>query len=267
MKKTLTLLQFTDTHVYSDPSRRMKGVDTYKTLTDVLDAAVREEPHANMVVLTGDISQDETAGSYDRLAEAFERFSIPIYFIPGNHDGHLALAQRLDDRPNFTRGSHCVIDDWLLVFLDSTIEGKVEGALSIAELARLDSVLAEFGSGKKAVIFLHHNPVNLHPPRPDKIMLQNADEFFEVVDRNGNVGAVVWGHVHEEFNSERNGVRLFASPSTCVQFRPTATGITIAEAPPGYRTIRLCEDGTIESHVSRLDAIPEGLIITGEDLG
>lgn len=245
----------------------MKGVDTYRTLSDVLDAALREEPHADMIVLTGDISQDETAGSYDRLAEAFGRFNIPIYFIPGNHDGHLALAERLDSRPNFVRGSHAVIDDWLLIFLDSTIEGKVEGALSKAELARLDLVLREYGRNKKAVIFLHHNPVNLHPPRPDKIMLLNADEFFEIVDRNGNVAAVVWGHVHQEFNGERNGVRLFASPSTCVQFRPTTTGITIAELPPGYRTIRLAVDGSIESHVSRLEALPEGLIVTGEDLG
>jgi Icc protein len=75
--------------------------------------------------------------------------------------------------------------------------------------------------------------------------LQNAEEFFDVIDRNPNVRGIVWGHVHQSYDALRNGVRLLATPSTCAQFLPHAEQFALDRQPPGYRTLELKADGSI----------------------
>ncbi len=64
-----------------------------------------------------------------------------------------------------------------------------------------------------------------------------------------NVRAVLWGHVHQHFEGERNGVRLMSTPSTCAQFLPRSDGFAIDRRPPGYRWLELRDDGTIATDV------------------
>jgi Icc protein len=45
-----------------------------------------------------------------------------------------------------------------------------------------------------------------------------------------------------------------ASPSTCIQFAPNSEDFKLDERAPGYRWLRLHDDGRIETGVSRIDA-------------
>ena len=86
----------------------------------------------------------------------------------------------------------------------------------------------------------------------DGMGLADAAAFFAVVDRFPAVRAIVWGHVHQEFDGERNGVRLLAAPSTCVQFRPGTERYAKDRRAPGYRWLELRPDGTIVTAVRRV---------------
>jgi Icc protein len=79
----------------------------------------------------------------------------------------------------------------------------------------------------------------------DRVGLQNADEFFAVIDRHPTVRGIVWGHVHQSYDGLRKGVRLLATPSTCAQFLPHAEEFALDRRPPGYRTLELKADGSI----------------------
>ena len=78
-------------------------------------------------------------------------------------------------------------------------------------------------------------------------------DLFAVTDRHANVRAIIWGHVHQEFDALRRGVRLLAVPSTCSQFLPHSDQFAIDPAPPGYRTLTLRGDGSIATNVVRID--------------
>jgi Icc protein len=87
----------------------------------------------------------------------------------------------------------------------------------------------------------------------EPIGLRNPDALFAVLERFPQTRALLWGHVHQEFDQQRGGLRLMASPSTCIQFAPNSEDFGLDSLPPGYRWLRLLEDGQIETGVSRID--------------
>jgi len=265
LNQSIKLLQFSDTHLFADGDGRMKGVKTAVTLEAVVDLAKSVEHEVDYVLVTGDISQDCTPASYELAAEIFSRLGRPAYTLPGNHDEDIPLKQSPLMSGLFNAENHFLAGDWIVILLDSVIHGMIAGRLSHDELVRLDNLLKKHAD-KHALVCLHHNPVNMRPDREDPVMLKNPDDFFAVIDSHANVRAVIWGHVHQEHFEERRGVRLMACPSTCIQFKPTSTGVTIDEQTPGYRRIVLNADGSVTTKVMRLSALPEGLEVTGEDL-
>ncbi|HKJ87502.1 MAG TPA: phosphodiesterase, partial [Gammaproteobacteria bacterium] len=88
--------------------------------------------------------------------------------------------------------------------------------------------------------------------------VDNAEGLFEVLDRHDQVRAVVFGHVHQQFETTRKGVRYLAAPSTCLQFLPGAAVSTYEERPPGFRWLRLGADGSLETGVERAVSAQEG---------
>ena len=54
---------------------------------------------------------------------------------------------------------------------------------------------------------------------------------------------------------QRGGIRLLASPSTCVQFAPGSEEFQVDTTAPGYRWLRLHADGRLETGVSRVTGI------------
>jgi Icc protein len=88
----------------------------------------------------------------------------------------------------------------------------------------------------------------------DRIALRNAYAFFETVDRHAaKVRGIVFGHVHQEFEAERAGMRLFGAPATCIQFATRTEQLEVDELPPGYRWLDLHADGRIETGVRFLE--------------
>ena len=83
----------------------------------------------------------------------------------------------------------------------------------------------------------------------DAIGLENSDQFFAVIDRHPCVKGVLWGHIHNEYEGERKGVRLMGSPATCFQFKLERAEISVDSRPPAYRYLVLAPQGDIETSV------------------
>ncbi|HMK84601.1 MAG TPA: phosphodiesterase [Steroidobacteraceae bacterium] len=248
----MKILQITDPHLYGNAAGKLRGVLTDESLRSVLDDAFASLPDFAAVLVTGDIVQDDPSG-YPRFRAILGGSAKPVLCIPGNHDEPQAMRQALALPPFQMCGTHAV-GGWQFVMLDSYDPGHVGGRLAAQELARLDGALAS--SPAHTMVCLHHHPINMGSRWLDAIGLANSEEFWRVIDAHSNVRAVAWGHVHQEYDGVRGGVRLYATPSTCAQFLPGSERYAIDTRPPAYRRFALHSDGRIESDVRWVEPLP-----------
>lgn len=248
--RPMRLIQITDCHLGSTTGETLLGLNTDESLVDVLKLVSAAEPRLDLVVASGDISNDGGTPSYDRFIARVNRClpKTPLAWLEGNHDDPDGMKAILSSRP-FEKAM--TIGGWRIILLNSRIPGEEGGALTTRELERLDNQLAEY-PGHPTMIFMHHQPVPVGSAWVDQYVLANAEDFFAVVDKHAQIKAIAWGHVHQDFTSTRKGVKLFATPSTCVQFAPRSDEFKVDNAMPGYRWFNLHSDGNLESDVVRV---------------
>ncbi|MGA7799929.1 MAG: 3',5'-cyclic-AMP phosphodiesterase [Gammaproteobacteria bacterium] len=255
----LRILQLTDTHLFADPQGTLHDCNTEDSLRTVLAAARMDASPTDLVLLTGDLTHDGSAQGYRRLGRLVQQtFEVPVWCLPGNHDDGDTLRAALDDDSLCCPGGG-VVGDWQLVLLDSTLPGREGGHLAAAELDRLENVL-QARRAPHALVCLHHNPVPMGSRWLDTMTVDNGDALFSVLGRHPQVRVVLWGHVHQPFDTERHHIRLLASPSTCVQFLPGSDSFAVDSRPPGYRRLTLHANGRVETTVCYVDA---GLRLSG----
>jgi len=251
MKADIRLLQVSDPHLFGRDDGALRGVVTRVSLQDVLQHARAHCADADALLLTGDLVNDDPGG-YATVRELFGNLGKPVWCVPGNHDDSAAMARELRMAP-FQIGGYHDLGAWRIVMLDSCVPGQAYGRLSAGELERLQSALA--GAGERHVLIgLHHHPVRIGSRWLDAVGLQNPDELFAITDRCAQVRAMVWGHIHQSFDTRRKGVRLLSAPSTCAQFLPHSDQFAIDASAPGYRRLTLHADGSIETEVLRVAA-------------
>ena len=246
------LTQFTDPHLYGGEGESLRGVATLPALTTAIAHARGRDWPPDAVLVTGDLVQDDPAG-YQHFRRVFGALNLPVLCLPGNHDEPRAMRRELTGAP-FVLGGHVDLGRWRIVLLDSCIPGAASGALSAAELERLDTALAT-AEGRHCMVCLHHHPVLMASRWLDRVGLTNAAEFLHTLDAHRNVRAVVWGHVHQEYEGDRGGVRLFATPSTGAQFLPMSDRYAVDTRPPAYRPFDLHPDGRIDSEIRWVDSL------------
>ncbi|NJN85571.1 MAG: 3',5'-cyclic-AMP phosphodiesterase [Leptolyngbyaceae cyanobacterium SL_7_1] len=249
---SITVAQLTDTHLFADAAEQMRGCVTWESLQSVLALLKNLTPRPDLLVLTGDLSQDETVASYQRLREAIAPLAIPTYRIPGNHDIVPRLQEVLRGEP-FIPAAQFNQGGWLGLLLDSTVPGSTAGAVSPETLAWVEAQLTQHPQ-QPTLIALHHPPVAIGSDWMDGLGLENGDAFSQVLDRHSQVKLVIFGHIHQAFDETRNGVRYLGCPSTCVQFTPQSTTFAIDPVTPGLRVLTLHPDGQFTTAIQRVRA-------------
>ena len=251
----LRVVQLSDCHLFADTEGKLLGLNTQFSLEKVLELVREEQPDMDLILATGDLSQDASFEAYERLGSALGSFNVPVYWIEGNHDKPAPMLEAFSAQRD--QVGPCVVDvgNWTIIMLDSTIPGEVPGELYDDDLTFLEQSLKS-ARGDHVIVCLHHHPVPMGCKWLDTQVVASADRFFDVIDRNSkNIRAIIWGHVHQEYDGDHNGIRLLAVPSTCVQFKPGSEDFAVDKAPPGYRWFDLYPDGRIDTQVSRVQGI------------
>ena len=253
--KPLRVVQISDSHLFSSTDGRLLGLNTEDSLRLVLAKVKTEQPHIDVILATGDIAQEATEVAYGRFQQHLAQFNAPSYWLQGNHDITLPIQNTLTDSKNHL--SPCVIksDAWRIIMLNSSVEHEVPGKFQASELAFLQQAL-EGSKGFHVMVCLHHHPIPMDCKWLDTQVVRNAADFWQVIDQFSHIKAIVWGHVHQESDRLRNGVRLLSVPSTCVQFKPLSDDFAIDEdRAPGYRWFDLHANGDITTQVSRVEGV------------
>ncbi len=245
------LLQLTDTHLFGQPEAKLLGVPTHISLARIVDRILALSARPDLILLTGDLSQDGSAESYDQLSRLLAPLKLPIYWLPGNHDCVETMTRSLS-APIFQSEKRFSDQGWQFILLNSQIPGEVPGRLSAATLKELTQHLEQ--TDEPTAIAFHHPPVQLQAAWLDNSALQNPDDLFAVIDRFPQVKLVLFGHIHQEISQERHGVTYLSCPSTCIQFvQGSDTFALDVEQDPGFRELELFADGTWKSQVHRVN--------------
>lgn len=247
----LDIVQLSDTHLFADLQGQLVGLNTADTLKAVLEQVAQLSPRPDLLLLTGDLSQDESVQSYTHLRDWLAPLDIPVHWLPGNHDNLPAMAQVL--LPPLCSGpaAFC-LGGWQFLLLNSQVPGKVYGELSPDTLLWLENNL-QAHPDQPTLIALHHPPLSISTPWLDSSRLRNPEPLLELIDRHPQVKLVSFGHIHQEFAAERRGVIYLSSPSTCVQFLPRSPQFAIDPMPPGFRRFMLYPDGQFHTEVMRVE--------------
>ncbi len=243
----IRLLQITDSHLSADPGQALNGVDTDRSLRSVIDHINDAHADADYVLATGDLSHDGSAITYARLYEYFLNLQLPVACLAGNHDDAKMLRTSLQ-REQISCPRHIMLNRWQIILLNSVVCEHSGGHLIESELEFLHQQL-QAGQDKFALVCLHHQPVPIGSPWMDRMGLDNDEQLFVILEAHPQVRGILWGHVHQEYDRSARGLRLLASPSTCVQFKPLSEEFALDDKPPGYRWLELYDDGTLDTGI------------------
>lgn len=238
----MKVIQISDTHIFSNDELDILGVRSNVKFKEVIAKILDEDSHdTDMIFLTGDISQDETAESYQKIVSHLSELNIPVYWIPGNHDDVSQVESVFQNAKNFNRKTHLPLPDWHMIFLNTKLEGADEGYLSQTELAILSDELVAASSDKKIAIVMHHHPVPVGTPLIDNYILKNTEEFWKMVTGT-QVALIICGHVHGDYRIKHNNIMIEASPATCLQWEKGTKDLKI-DMKIGYKIYHFTRDG------------------------
>lgn len=254
----IQLLQLTDPHLFGSTRGMLAGVSTLSTWRSVLAEAWRSGPRPDLLLVTGDLIHDHRPETYQILIEDLAALDVPTLVLPGNHDDGDLMREAFATHPSVRWEGHALAGSWLVVMLDSTVPGSPGGHLARSELDRLSELLRAYPE-HPTLIALHHQPVAVGSRWLDCIGVDNGEELLALSQSRPQVRIVLWGHVHQEVDRVAGGLRLLATPSTCIQFRPGEQDFALDDEAPGWRRLSLYPDGRFATQVGRLERLPPGL--------
>lgn len=245
----MLVAQLTDLHITTSGGPTM--VDTSATLARAVTHIVGLDPRPDVVVITGDLTNDGTADEYALLRSLLEPIDLPLVLVAGNHDHRDVLRAELADRfPSDVPDGHLsyVIEEHevRLVVLDTTEPTRHDGVLPPDRIAWLTSVLDE-APDRPTAICMHHPPFRTGIRWMDLAGLADSPAFRSAVVEHPQVRHVMAGHLHRPIHTTIGSASVTVCPSTChqldLELHPGCAGLV--DEPPGYQLHLWTEEGVV----------------------
>ncbi|WP_199811636.1 metallophosphoesterase [Streptomyces sp. NRRL S-340] len=208
------------------------------------------------LLVTGDIADHGAEAEYEEAAAllglAGGAAPFPVLTCPGNHDDRAAYRKALLGRAA-TGGpvnSVHVLDGAAVLMCDSSIPGSDEGALDEETYGWIEQTLDGLGDGVPALLALHHPPVALHHPLPDRYRLREPHRLAALLRRRPAIAGLITGHAHTAAATTFAGRPLVVGPGVTWTLRLPWEGEGAADrdAPPGVAYHVLDDEGRLTSH-------------------
>jgi icc len=246
------IVQITDPHLFKDTNGELLGINTQASFSQVLSEIQQQQYDYDLVLATGDLVQDNSDEGYLRFRQDVKALNNKmVFWIPGNHDFQPKMFEILKEETVSAKKHILLGDKWQILLLDSQVQGVPHGQLEAEELDWLKLKLQEYPE-RYSLVVLHHHLLSTGSAWLDQHNLRNANELVEVLAPFKHVKALLYGHIHQQVDSEWLGYQVMATPSTCIQFKADSNTFALDVAQPGWREIDLHADGHIETRVKRI---------------
>lgn len=244
--------QLTDMHVLArDDVGTEVFVDNNARLVDAIESFNGETTPVDVVVGTGDLTNDGHPAQYEALGAMLAALTVPFLALPGNHDDR-DLVRGTFPRTPWIDAEHA---SWVtqvagvrLVGLDTTTPGEHGGTVDEERCTWLDGVLSEPFEGS-TLLSMHH------PPYASGIWWMDSYgfpgiEMLEAVLIAHPVDRILCGHLHRPMMSTFAGTPAQVAMSTVqhveLDLRSDAP-VAVIDNPVGYQLHEVRAD-TIVTH-------------------
>jgi Icc protein len=258
----MRLLQLSDPHLLADSAGLYRQRRPWVRLRQVLRQAQATAPLPELLLISGDLCQDETWAGYAQLCRLLEPWPTPVALLPGNHDHPQLLRAALGRRAVLAPALVPCGDGWLLL-LNSHRPGCTAGWLGAPQLAWLERQIDQLTLQVEALpllVAVHHPPVPIGDAGMDAIGLQDAAPLLELLRRAPGLQAVVFGHVHQYWQGRLSGreeVPLLGCPSTLCGFGPVQPCPLGRPDDPGGLWLEVAAGASLRHRLLRWAAPPE----------
>ena len=242
-KPSLRIAHVTDCHLFADKNAEYFGVNTATHFQQALEHMSLQQLDA--VVFGGDLTQDHSVESYLLFSELVNNSTLacPVFWLPGNHDeialleqisgGQIKTAKRLVANNLTNSLTNNASTDIELLLINS--KGLTPaGWVTSEHLNEISDCLAQPVS--KQLVFCHHNPLPINGYL-DKHMLENGPQLLNTLVNNGNVAALIHGHVHNDYTQCFRELDIYATPASSVQFTKHSKAWQQQNNGPAYRML------------------------------
>jgi 3',5'-cyclic AMP phosphodiesterase CpdA len=236
----MLIAQVSDSHVEAPGTIVHGAYDPHAAFVRALDKVAAVEPRVDFLLHTGDVTHHGDASIHRNVRAELERTRIPYVVMAGNHDENETLRNAFADKPWMPTSGflHYVIDvsPVRIICLDTTLPGKIEGAMCAERMDWLAARLAEMPSAP-TMIAMHHPAFRIGRATSDARPFGNAQAFAALIARYPSVSLITAGHVHCTLQARIGNAVALAVPSTVYDFamdrRPGAP-LSVINEPPGY---------------------------------
>ncbi|UCF97501.1 MAG: metallophosphoesterase [Spirochaetaceae bacterium] len=237
----MRIAHISDFHLPTKPGQIVNGARPDANLVEAVAVLKKQAPKPDLVVLGGDLLEDGQKGNYEAIAELFKDVQVPLHTVVGNHDDIKALQKSsLIEKGKDYRGYESFDQDkHHIILLNSAGTGKSLGNIEEEQLIWLSEDLSE-NHGKPVLIFMHHHPIDSHIPWLDKMKLENAEAFWEIVPPySKNILGVFFSHLHIQISTAVRGVLVASPPAICCQYSGNndASKAELSAEQPGFNLI------------------------------
>jgi Icc protein len=248
----MRLLQLSDPHLLADPGGLVRGRQPWACFDQALQQALIQIPSPDLLLISGDLCDDESWAGYARLRDRLVDWPAPVALLAGNHDHPQRLRAALGRRA-LLAPAELEIAGARLLLLDSHRAACVEGWLGERQLAWLAERLAR-PSPLPLLVAVHHPPLAIGDPLFDAIGLRDGGTLLDLLASQPTLQAVLFGHVHQHWQGALPGrpeVPLLGCPSTLCGFGPVQPCPLGRPDDPGGRWLELGPAGGLHHTLLR----------------
>lgn len=192
----MIIAHITDTHILPKGDSAPKAAIRVDALRRCVADIARLTP--DLVIHTGDATQNGDREEYDHLKELLSAIAAPIYFAPGNRDDRATMREALAHFPDTGEFLQYAVEDYpvRLVAFDTTGPHPRKGFACEERVDWLDRTLAA-APDRPTLVFMHHPPLDI------PVLYENgyaessqAAALKGVIARHPQIVRVLFGHVH-----------------------------------------------------------------------
>ncbi|MDU8944160.1 metallophosphoesterase family protein [Ovoidimarina sediminis] len=171
----------------------------------------------DLVVVSGDLTDRAEPRAFAEFEALFREIALPIFAIPGNHDGPRGFHAYSEASPVFAEWNltNRVIEVEGVRFLglDTCIERVTQGRLDEAGLALFETEVAR-DDGNRLVVVMHHPPLLLGLDQFDGFCrLEGRERFLDIANAAQEEVITLAGHVHRPYTAREGRIACFVAGS------------------------------------------------------
>ncbi len=218
----MLIAHLSDLHLYAHrPETAHTRPDITSRVRQIVADLTELRPLPDLVLISGDVTDGGSEDDYALARSILEKLPMPFLLVPGNHDRRDTMRAVFSDRLDFAPGEYLNFRvsaaGGMIIGLDTTIPGRVEGALCQTRLEWLAKALA--GVDRPTFVTMHHPPFSTGQKQWDRTNLTaGGAELAALIEQAPGQVRLLCGHVHQPIHTIWHGAYAAIAGSPAFEY-------------------------------------------------